>query len=196
MENDTSGFIVWPFSLLMCKYVISNSHIFENKSVCEVGAGAGLTSVVIAKYCQNIVTTDGHSGTVDLLNHNMLLNQDQITTNFSCQQLLWGEDVGDLANSFDIVVGASLAYKKSDFDPLFKSAKDLLNDKHDSFFVLTYEKLGNSLEKLISQSASLVGLERVQFDVEDMVDLLNQYGETQLVDYGDDVALAIYKKSI
>lgn len=51
------GLQVWRGALLLADFIIHNRKYFSKKKVLEVGAGVGLTSIVAAKYCKEVLCT-------------------------------------------------------------------------------------------------------------------------------------------
>jgi hypothetical protein len=100
--NDVTGLKVWTGSLLFCEYVKQNSHQFVNKSVLELGSGAGLLGsfsnslflfiddsivfrfilsldmkgIYLSHFCGTpLVVTDGNDEVLQLLQQNIELNR-------------------------------------------------------------------------------------------------------------------------
>lgn len=48
---------VWLASLYMSDFIISKREKFIGKRVLELGAGVGLTSIIAAKYADNVICT-------------------------------------------------------------------------------------------------------------------------------------------
>jgi len=51
------GLQVWRGALLLADFIIHNRKYFSKKKILEVGSGVGLTSIVAAKYCREVICT-------------------------------------------------------------------------------------------------------------------------------------------
>lgn len=65
------GMQVWRSALLMGDFIMENKNIFSSDQVVlELGSGVGLTGIVAAMYCKEVIFT-GES-TMYLLQHNII----------------------------------------------------------------------------------------------------------------------------
>lgn len=48
---------MWRGALLLADYILSNPDIFKNKVVLELGAGVGLTSIVVGFFAKEVICT-------------------------------------------------------------------------------------------------------------------------------------------
>jgi predicted nicotinamide N-methyase len=64
----------WRAAEHLCQFIIDNPDRFQGKSVCELGAGLGLVSILLDKLnvCSSLVSTDGCEDTVRLLIENKI----------------------------------------------------------------------------------------------------------------------------
>jgi len=69
-DYDLTGQIIWPASEALAMYIIDHPDEFADKTVLELGAGAGLTGIVCSKYSKSVFITDGNDLVVDLLSLN------------------------------------------------------------------------------------------------------------------------------
>lgn len=102
---------------------------FSNKSVCELGAGLGLVSILLEKTnsASYIVATDGDDDTIDLLNANKIANN----ASFLVQKLYWGgaDDallLQQYPDKFDMLLAADVIYEVDQVVPLISSVCNLL----------------------------------------------------------------------
>lgn len=57
------GMQVWRSALLMGDFILENRHIFTgDQIVLELGSGVGLTGIVAAMYCKEIIFTGKYYG--------------------------------------------------------------------------------------------------------------------------------------
>ena len=76
-HNDVGVQKVWEAGATLSEFLIANRHYVQNKSVCELGAGVGLTGLVIAGVCQTkqVHMTDYTNATLENLEHNCVINK-------------------------------------------------------------------------------------------------------------------------
>lgn len=67
-----TGATVWPASIVLCKYMELHPLLLVNKSVVDLGAGTGVTSVVAAMLgAKSVMCTDGCDKVVELARSNV-----------------------------------------------------------------------------------------------------------------------------
>lgn len=54
------GLQVWRGALLLADFIITNRKLLAAKKILEVGSGVGLTSIIAAKYCKEVICTGAH----------------------------------------------------------------------------------------------------------------------------------------
>lgn len=70
------GMQVWRSALLMGDFIIVNRDIFTNNQVMlELGSGVGLTGIVAAMYCKEVIFTGEHNnkGTYTVLSYTCMI---------------------------------------------------------------------------------------------------------------------------
>lgn len=69
------GLQVWRGALLINDYIIHNRDLFRGKNVLELGSGVGLSSILAARYCDQVWCTDLNiGGLLDLIRENVKRN--------------------------------------------------------------------------------------------------------------------------
>lgn len=76
ISQGTTGLNVWEAALALCEWSIFNESVIAGKHVVELGAGTGLSGLVIAKCCQplSVTLTDGNDKVLEYLDENILNN--------------------------------------------------------------------------------------------------------------------------
>lgn len=76
ISQGTTGLNVWEAALAMCEWSLNNVTSICGKHVLELGAGTGLSGLVIGKCCQpaSITLTDGDDNVLDYLDENVRNN--------------------------------------------------------------------------------------------------------------------------
>ncbi len=79
-HNDVGVRKVWEAGAALAEYLIQNPHFVQNRSVCELGAGVGLTGIVIAGLCdtKSVHMTDYTDCTLENLEYNCVINYDWV----------------------------------------------------------------------------------------------------------------------
>lgn len=76
ISQGTTGLNVWEAALALCEWSIGNKSALSGKNVLELGAGTGLSGLVIGKCCRpnSIVLTDGDDNVLNYLRENVRNN--------------------------------------------------------------------------------------------------------------------------
>lgn len=76
ISQGTTGLNVWEAALALCEWSLCNERAIRDKHVLELGAGTGLSGLVIGKCCQpsSVTLTDGDSNVLEYLNENVRNN--------------------------------------------------------------------------------------------------------------------------
>lgn len=87
ISQGTTGLNVWESALAISEWAIQNKGLFENKQILELGAGTGLSSLIIGKCCSpnSIHITDGNDKVIENLLENVC-NNFKKTANERCYQ--------------------------------------------------------------------------------------------------------------
>ncbi|KAG6574551.1 uncharacterized protein IUM83_07242 [Phytophthora cinnamomi] len=127
-----------------------------------MGSGLGLIGI-LASYLtdQQVVITDGDDDTIELLVANCKLNE--VEDRVQCRKLLWGVDLDQIQDKFDVVLGADIIYEQEHVVSLFETAKYLLKPgrrsvedggKAASEFLLAYTKRNVSIDYVLNTAKS------------------------------------------
>jgi hypothetical protein len=82
-KNNMVGLAAWPSGFLMCEFVLHNSELFRGKHCVELGAGSGITTIVMARSgVGSITSTDYDPLVLTNLNSNIEANGLKITRSF------------------------------------------------------------------------------------------------------------------
>lgn len=76
ISQGTTGLNVWEAALALCEWSVANKLLICGKNVLELGAGIGLSGLVIGKCCRptSITLTDGDDNVLDYLTENVRNN--------------------------------------------------------------------------------------------------------------------------
>ncbi|KAG8430953.1 hypothetical protein GDO86_019655 [Hymenochirus boettgeri] len=82
ISEGTTGLVTWEAALSLAEWSIENKVYFKNRSILELGSGAGLTGLVICKSCspRKYMFSDCHSRVLQQLRDNIQLNGYSLNT--------------------------------------------------------------------------------------------------------------------
>lgn len=134
-----TGATVWPASMVLLKYLEKHPDIVRNKTVVDLGAGTGVTSLAAAILgADRVVCTDGIASVVKLAKDNVqsaqLVNINK--KRIEVTEYWWGS--GKLNEHFDIVLVSDCVLPKLyPIAPLVDGLVEIM--RPDSVAILSYE---------------------------------------------------------
>lgn len=179
-ETHLTGQVPWPVCHLLNWYMLAYPDLFVDKNVIEIGAGVGLSGLLLAEMdvARNVLITDGQDEIMDNLQANVL-RATQRGRKVAVQQLRWeNEDeiasaVRQLEGSVDIIIGADiLAYTLGVPKTPLMAGRELmrLSAARNPFFIVAYHtRFGtHHLEKVKAVAAEL-GMTMYEIDVREFL---------------------------
>ena len=122
----------------------SNQSIFKNKSVIELGCGAALSSIAVAKFGAScVLATDANSEVLALAQRNIERNNLKSSSSVSIKTatLQWGiMDATEYDSSADIIIGSDLTYNSGSWVTLAETMTTILKPTG----IVIYLTLGHS----------------------------------------------------
>ncbi|XP_034361536.1 protein-lysine N-methyltransferase EEF2KMT isoform X1 [Arvicanthis niloticus] len=123
VSHGTTGLVTWDAALYLAEWAIENPAAFTDRTVLELGSGAGLTGLAICKACypRAYIFSDCHAQVLEQLRGNVLLNGfslephtpiDTGSTKVTVAQLDWDEVTASQLSDFqaDVVIAADVLY--------------------------------------------------------------------------------------
>ena len=136
------GYQVWRGALLMSDYIIANiGNGFKKKSVLEIGAGTGLASIALSRFCSdNSIYTTDLPELVDLLKENLHSNNSKNVEVFPLDLKDFTKDTK--FREIDIVIGADVIYDNDVTDGVINFLQWILDDssRGNLEFIFTIDK--------------------------------------------------------
>ena len=136
------GYQVWRGALLMSDYIIANiGNGFKKKSVLEIGAGTGLASIALSRFCSdNSIYTTDLPELVDLLKENLHSNNSKNVEVFPLDLKDFTKDTK--FREIDIVIGADEIYDNDVTDGVINFLQWILHDssRGNLEFIFTIDK--------------------------------------------------------
>lgn len=121
------------------------SKCWKNKSILEIGAGVGLSSLIAAQYAHEVTCTDHNAISLELMKENFNLNSTFKTQNIKIINFNWNLSTDTLAkeiqsSQFDFIIASEILYLTSNVKPAFNVVTAFLKKEKGSKFVLIHEK--------------------------------------------------------
>lgn len=123
----------WRAAEHLCQFLIDNPERIRGKTVCELGAGLGLVSVLVDKLniVKQLVVTDGDEDTIKLLIDNKI----DTDCSFDTSYLYWGEHddfVTEYPEKFDTIIGADIIYEEEQIRPLIDTVTAIMKGMYST----------------------------------------------------------------
>ena len=141
--DDATGLRLHVGTHVLVRLFPQLSRFFPNRTVVEVGAGLGLSSICLNLLTAPILTliTDGNEETLEIaqLNCSRLLKEKENT--LIVKRLNWSSEEDLLQvmsvapNGFDVVIGSDLMYFNINIAELLTVVTSLTKEKKNSFFL-------------------------------------------------------------
>ncbi|KAM9843249.1 methyltransferase-like protein 22 isoform 1-T2 [Aulostomus maculatus] len=154
---------VWRGAFLLADFILSEPSIFKGATVLELGAGTGLTSIVMATTARTVYCTDVGEDLLNMCKRNVTLNKHMVEAaggEVKVRQLDWlqpdlctdadvefswtEEEVADLHDGASFIVAADVCYDDDLTDALFRTLYRLCsNFLHSCTIFISMEKRMN-----------------------------------------------------
>ncbi|KAM6914805.1 methyltransferase-like protein 22 isoform 1-T2 [Lycodopsis pacificus] len=182
---------VWLGAFLLADFILSKPHMFRGATVLELGAGTGLTSIVMATVAKTLYCTDVGEDLLSMCKNNVTLNQHIIEPaggEVRVKQLDWlqydlctdadvvfswtEEEIADLYDNTKIIIAADVCYDEDLTDGLFRTLYRLCsNFRHTCTIFISLEKRMNFTLRHMDVSCDAYNhFSHCLFQLEDMVD--------------------------
>jgi len=159
----STGASVWNGANILSWFMENklDHNAMRDKSVLELGAGVGFSSLVAnALGATNVVITDGNTDVLQIADKNIEINVDRNQrNNIRTAQLQWGTD--DLKpfidTNWDYILAADVTYKKTAWAPLMGSIAKLSGPNTVTLLSMEPRNIGE-IEGILAE-AELQGLQ-------------------------------------
>ncbi|XP_068426984.1 methyltransferase-like protein 22 [Clinocottus analis] len=182
---------VWLGAFLLSDFILSKPHMFRGATVLELGAGTGLTSIMMGSIAKTLYCTDVGEDLLSMCQRNVTLNQHMIKPaggEVIVRQLDWlqydlctdadmefrwtEEEVADLYDNTKIIIAADVCYDDDLTDGLFRTLYRLCsNFRHTCTIFISLEKRMNFTLRHMDVSCDAYNhFSHCLFQLEDLVD--------------------------
>uniref|UniRef100_A0A3P9A1E1 Methyltransferase like 22 n=1 Tax=Esox lucius TaxID=8010 RepID=A0A3P9A1E1_ESOLU len=122
---------VWRGAFLLADLILSQPNTFKGATVLELGAGTGLTSVVMAMVAKMVYCTDVGEDLLSMCQKNVMLNKHFLEPTDADEEFGWTEDeVADLYDNTAFIIAADVCYDDDLTDALFRTLYRICNQLH------------------------------------------------------------------
>lgn len=145
IETCGVGGRIWNSSVILASFLknknIDNYLKLENKTILEIGAGAGICGLVCAtnEKIKKVIISDRDPGCLKLISKNLELNfRKVISEKIEITSLDWSnlEELKKFKDSFDVLIGSDLIYSLSMIDSLLIALDFLCGKETDVVLAL------------------------------------------------------------
>uniref|UniRef100_A0A3B5MAZ0 Uncharacterized protein n=1 Tax=Xiphophorus couchianus TaxID=32473 RepID=A0A3B5MAZ0_9TELE len=142
---------VWRGALLLADFILSEKDTFSGATVLELGAGTGLTSIVMATTAKTVYCTDVGEDLLRLCHRNVFLNQHMTKPADADLEFSWTEEeVADLYDNAAFIIATDVCYDDDLTDGLFRTLKTVyhcffLNSSRDIRFTTFSSKCSTTI---------------------------------------------------
>ncbi|CAF0847987.1 unnamed protein product, partial [Didymodactylos carnosus] len=161
------GFQLWNGCLLLCDYLLNKPELFENKTILELGAGIGLTSIIVSRFAELVYCTDYNIELLQIAQQNIENNLYEIDNKVQIRCLDWlkhshclpctsdlfnwtDKDIVQL-NDLEIILAADVIYDDQLTDEFFNVLENfILNYKNVHSIYIAMEKRINFYVETLS----------------------------------------------
>ncbi|XP_029014241.1 methyltransferase-like protein 22 [Betta splendens] len=153
---------VWRGAFLLADFILSEPAMFRGATVLELGAGTGLTSIIMATLAKRVYCTDVGEDLLSMCKRNVMLNRHMMDTEggeVRVRQLDWlqydlctdtdefswtQEEVADLYDNTNFIIAADVCYDDDLTDGLFRTLYRLCSNlNHSCTIFISLEKRMN-----------------------------------------------------
>ncbi|XP_067270959.1 methyltransferase-like protein 22 isoform X2 [Pseudorasbora parva] len=139
---DDVGKQIWRGAFLLADFILAQTSMFKGTTVLELGAGTGLTSIVMATVAKMVYCTDVGEDLLNMCQRNVTLNRQHFEPQDADLEFCWTDaEVADLHDNTTFLIAADVCYDDDLTDALFRTLYRLSsNMRHPSTAYISIEK--------------------------------------------------------
>uniref|UniRef100_A0A671RWU6 Methyltransferase-like protein 22 n=1 Tax=Sinocyclocheilus anshuiensis TaxID=1608454 RepID=A0A671RWU6_9TELE len=133
---------IWRGAFLLADFILVQASMFKGATVLELGAGTGLTSIVMAMVAKTVYCTDVGDDLLSMCQRNVTLNKQHFEPQDADLEFCWTDaEIVDLYDNTTFVIAADVCYDDNLTDALFRTLYRLAsNMRHPSTTYISIEK--------------------------------------------------------
>lgn len=144
IQNFPLWIKIWEASIVLSEY-LSSADMVKGASILELGAGMGLTGMVLGAMGNSVTLTDYNDHSLALLKRNAVHNKLQ---NIMIKKLDWLNPGTN--KTYDIILGTELIYKEEFIDPVLDLLKRFL--KPDGTVFIAHDLNRSTMVEFITRA--------------------------------------------
>lgn len=118
---------VWDAAWVMATAIIEHSHLLQNKTCLELGAGIALPSFIASRYAKQVIATDYTEDALHWMQQNVLFSQTELRT----QVIDWQTD--ESLPDYDVLILSDVLYEPSQHAKLHRIITSAWENKKTIF---------------------------------------------------------------
>ena len=128
LADGKEGLHLWESSVVLTRFVLKNSHLFENKNIIELVTGCVLLGISILKKInvKYYTFSDYNDDVLNNLKENIKINKIN-NKNYEILKLDW-KDYNTFNNKYDIIIGSELIYQGGNIKELVLLINKILDE--------------------------------------------------------------------
>mmetsp|Transcript_19107 Transcript_19107/g.31832 ORF Transcript_19107/g.31832 Transcript_19107/m.31832 type:complete len:575 (+) Transcript_19107:136-1860(+) len=121
------GLVPWEAGMMAVDFAVAYKRFFKGKSLVELGAGVGLSGILLKKVCElsSVLLTDYEQSVLDNLRHNVSVNTSDNSVRVAALDWTCQEHVESLSTA-NIIIAADCVYDPNMISPLLNVISTLL----------------------------------------------------------------------
>lgn len=194
-HSTTIGLAIWPAALITNAYILHNKHEFYNRRILELGAGTGISSILLhTTGTQHIECTDYEHNVLNACklnfdnnfcrlcgcnnnNNNNTTQQQQCHCTYQVTELDWSKMNEQQISTIqpDIIIAADCAYIPEEINFLATTVFKILSYTHSNAYCLFIQKERNPMTftHYVSELHN-IGLTLEQIDTSNMLQYIDE----------------------
>ena len=140
---------IWQASWVLADY-LAKIPVESKKKFLEIGAGAGLVSIVAASFGHSITLTEFNPDALQFSRANAFING---CSQLPILELDWNRP--QLTATFDYIVASEVTYKKRDWAPLKKLFRTCLNPDGEIILVGEMKRVAKNFYQILENDFNL-----------------------------------------
>merc|ERR1712131_256907 len=195
---ENVGLQTWRASLLLAEYIATNLDHFRHRNILELGAGAGVPSLVAGTVANSVTLTDVKS-VLPVTRKSVELNED-IINKAIVQKMDWSKEIRTFDQYYDVILAAECAYSRATCQNLFRLVEFLLIEEKPQQVIFAIEERPNFMKSTMKVQCTerdrfLRHLSFIQMKLPVMVERIENENIQPLFDGLDRSRLCIYRVS-
>jgi len=141
---ENVGRQTWRASLLLAEYVHTNIGDFRGRNILELGAGAGVPSLIAGTAADSVTMTDV-SSVLSVTRQSLDLNEDMVK-NAVVKKMDWSKEIRTFDKYYDIILAADCAYSRATCQNLFRLVEFMLVEERPAQILFALEERPNFMK--------------------------------------------------